>query len=55
LVVKPDVLTVRYRSGVLEIAAIRHARQSDADAPADIFEAESDDLVAEPQTDDRCG
>ena len=33
LVVSPYVLTVRQRDGVMEIAAIRHARQSDAYAP----------------------
>jgi plasmid stabilization system protein ParE len=42
-VVKPYVFTVRQREGVLEIAAIRNARQGDAYAPGDILDAESDD------------
>jgi plasmid stabilization system protein ParE len=32
-VVKPYILTVRQRDGVVEIAAIRHAKQSDAYTP----------------------
>jgi len=55
-VVKPYIMTVRHRSGVLEIAAIRHARQSDAYAPTDILEdEEGDDLVTDPQIDDPLG
>jgi plasmid stabilization system protein ParE len=43
VVVKPYVVTVRQRDGVVEIAAIRSARQGDAYAPGDILDAESDD------------
>lgn len=35
-VVKPCVLTFRQRGGILEIVAIRHARQMDACAPRDV-------------------
>jgi plasmid stabilization system protein ParE len=35
LVIAPYVLTIRLRSGVVEIVAIRPARQRDAYAPAD--------------------
>ena len=33
LVVAPYVLTIRVREGMVDIVAIRHARQSDAHAP----------------------
>jgi len=38
VVVRPYVLTVLQRGGVVEIAAIRHGRQSDAYAPRDVVE-----------------
>jgi len=37
-IVAPYILTFRERAGVLEIAAIRHARQSDARAPREMRE-----------------
>ena len=37
-VAKPYVLTVRQQDGVVEIGAIRHARQGDAYAPTDLLE-----------------
>ena len=43
LVVGPYVLTVRQHGGIVEIAAIRHAKQSDAYAPKEM----SQDLAAE--------
>jgi hypothetical protein len=46
-VVKPYILTVRRRDGVVEIAAIRHAKQSDAYMP---HEAIEDDETDEPET-----
>jgi plasmid stabilization system protein ParE len=46
-VVKPYILTVRQRDGVVEIAAIRHAKQSDAYTP---HEAMEDDETDEPET-----
>ena len=39
----PLVLTVRTRGGVVEIAAIRDARQKDAYAPADLGAADGED------------
>jgi hypothetical protein len=45
--VKPYILTVRQRDGVVEIAAIRHAKQSDAYTP---HEAMEDDETDEPET-----
>lgn len=35
VVMKPYILTIRVKSGFIEIVAIRHARQSDARAPLD--------------------
>ncbi len=46
-VAKPYILTVRQRDGVVEIAAIRHAKQSDAYTP---HEAMEDDETDEPET-----
>lgn len=46
-VVKPYILTVRQRDGVVEIAAIRHAKQSDAYTQ---HEAMEDDETDEPET-----
>jgi plasmid stabilization system protein ParE len=43
LVVGPYVLTVRQRGGVVEIAAIRHARQGDAYAPSEAMTDEPAD------------
>lgn len=45
VVVSPYVLTVQQNSGVVEIAAIRHARQSDAYAPQDVL---NEDVADEP-------
>jgi hypothetical protein len=39
IVMTPFILTARFRNGVVEIAAIRHARQDDARAPSDLKEA----------------
>jgi plasmid stabilization system protein ParE len=39
IVMTPFILTARFRNGVVEIAAIRHARQEDARAPSDLKEA----------------
>lgn len=47
LVVGPYVLTTRERGGVVEIIAIRHGRQRDADMPRDVEEP-----LAEALTDD---
>lgn len=45
-VVKPYILTVRQRDGVVEIAAIRHAKQSDAYTPHEAMEDdETDELI----------
>jgi plasmid stabilization system protein ParE len=41
-VVNPYVLTVRERDGVVEIAAIRHAKQSDAYRPKEALEIDTD-------------
>jgi plasmid stabilization system protein ParE len=43
LVVGPYVLAVRQRDDIVEIAAIRHARQSDAYAPPEATKDEQDD------------
>lgn len=43
IIVKPYVLTIRQRGGVMEIAAIRHAKQSDAYAPTHV--PEEDDIA----------
>lgn len=34
--IKPFILTARINRGVVEIAAIRHARQKDANAPSEL-------------------
>lgn len=53
LVVSSYVLTVRQRGGVVEIAAIRHARQSDAYAPHDVLdEVPADDPPTDTPTED---
>ncbi|RCW82994.1 type II toxin-antitoxin system RelE/ParE family toxin [Phyllobacterium bourgognense] len=36
IVVKPYVLTTRFKDGVLEIAAIRHSKQGDAYTPTEL-------------------
>ena len=43
LVVGPYILTIRHRAGTVEIAAIRHARQGDAYAPAEATAEEPPD------------
>jgi plasmid stabilization system protein ParE len=48
LVVPPYVLTIRQRGATVEIAAIRHARQSDAYAPGEA----ADEVLAGEPTDD---
>jgi plasmid stabilization system protein ParE len=35
VVMKPYILTIRVKSGLIEIVAIRHARQNDSRAPLD--------------------
>lgn len=55
LVVPPYVLTVRQRGDVVEVAAIRHARQSDAYAPRDLLAGTFDDDPAAAVADDDLG
>jgi plasmid stabilization system protein ParE len=42
-VMKPYILTVRQREGVVEIAAMRHAKQADAYAPREAMEDDEKD------------
>ncbi|MBY5419719.1 type II toxin-antitoxin system RelE/ParE family toxin [Rhizobium johnstonii] len=41
----PFVLTIRSRDGVVEIAAIRDARQKDAYAPVEMLSVDDDDEI----------
>ncbi|MGO7443382.1 type II toxin-antitoxin system RelE/ParE family toxin [Rhizobium ruizarguesonis] len=41
----PFVLTIRSRDGIVEIAAIRDARQKDAYAPVEMLSADDDDEI----------
>lgn len=50
LVVSPYVLTLRTRDGIVEIVAIRHARQSDAYAPREVLDDAADDEPAPPSS-----
>jgi plasmid stabilization system protein ParE len=42
IVMHPFILTARMRNDVLEIAAIRHARQGDSRAPSELTETDKD-------------
>ncbi|CAN7755104.1 hypothetical protein [Rhizobium leguminosarum] len=41
----PFVLTIRSRDGIVEIAAIRDARQKDAYAPVEMLAVDDDDEI----------
>jgi len=56
LVVSPYVLTIRQSGDIVEVAAIRHARQSDAYAPQGALDAMlAIDPPADAPTDDALG
>ncbi|WP_081629287.1 type II toxin-antitoxin system RelE/ParE family toxin [Methylopila sp. M107] len=44
-VVDPYIVTLRYKNGVVEIAAIRHAQQGDAYAPREALDKADKELV----------